>query len=680
MFAEVLLNVGLENRAIASTLMNTTSSRSHTILTLRLETQRRRRGDSSQLRSSNDFDSPYGRPVQSKLMLVDLAGSERVRRSVSQGARLAEAKSINSSLSALGNVIAALADISTSSKQGYSPSTTHIPYRDSKLTKLLQDSLCGSASTALIATVGPAAADHGETLSTLQFAARCMAVMKTFVDRGERDDSDDVDYVSECCGLREEVSMLEDELAKQQRITAAQSKIYDATIRQLYSDLATSKRSIAVASTVIDTEEEEQEPFDFDKLDTLIDRLSNAAQHSTAAISHTDVTPGSVGTLSSPTLSHVRERKQINHTNASGNTAVLDESFGESRIESSPREYGRSSASHRAHESASIRLMELASMQKEDAKRKRTQMSPFIRSDNMGTETGAGVGTVSNPPQRTLSTLKGSGSESDSNGDDGRNLTVQSDDRHYLHREGSMRLGDCDDSEEYGEFKGRDVSPLKAKKSTTVSEHMERVGLGPIMNLAVEPRAPSLPPTSHSPNRMHRSSSSVTARSLTLKLPPTESRIENRNRDDYRDVERYQRHERYSPGEVDVKRSCSEDVGSLVDRITSLSAAQISSLNPAMREQVIAMRRMFAMSGDAVLPPAGRSAKPAAYAFVSDRVARRGVSKEGDGDKQSHPIADSYVSVGGGRRSSARPTHWQHRYRDFNETESEYQSDPEEDY
>ena len=675
--------MGLENRAIASTLMNTTSSRSHTILTLRLETQRRRRGDSSQVRTSNDFDSPYGRPVQSKLMLVDLAGSERVRRSVSQGARLAEAKSINSSLSALGNVIAALADISTCSKQGYSPSMTHIPYRDSKLTKLLQDSLCGSASTALIATVGPAAVDHGETLSTLQFAARCMAVTKTFVDRGERDDSDDVDYVSECYGLREEVSMLEDELAKQQRIAAAQSKIYDATIRQLYSDLATSKRSAAL-STVIkseEVEEQEQEPFDFDKLDTLIDRLSNAAQHSTASI-YTDKTPRSVGTLSSPSTSHVRERKQINrHVNQ--NIAVLDEVVSESRIELAPVDHLGSSASHRAHESASIRLMELASMQKEDAKRKRTQM-PFMRSNyngtgtELGTGAGGGGGTVPYPPQRMISSLKGSGSDSDSDDDD-RDSTVQSEKDHYLHREGSLRLGgEC--NEEYGEFKGRDVSPLQVKKGTSISEHIDRVGLVPKTDRAVEPRAPTLPPASHSPNRLHRSSSSITAGSLTLKQPPTERHFENRNRDDYRDRGGYQRQEVYSSREADVERSCSEDVGSLVDRIASLSASQISSLNPAMREQVLAMQRMFAMGGDAVQPPAGRNAKPApaAYAFVSDR-ARSGV-REGDVDRLSHPIADSYVSVGGGRRSSARPTHWQHRYRDFNETESDYQSDQEEDY
>jgi kinesin family protein 3/17 len=94
----------------------------------------------------------YTRTLRSKLLMVDLAGSERVRRTVSKGARLSEAKSINTSLSALGNVIAALAETNVG----------HIPYRDSKLTRLLQDSLGGTARTALIATIGPAAVNYGK--------------------------------------------------------------------------------------------------------------------------------------------------------------------------------------------------------------------------------------------------------------------------------------------------------------------------------------------------------------------------------------------------------------------------------------------------------------------------------------------------------------------------------------
>lgn len=125
--AQELVNFGLENRAIAPTLMNTTSSRSHTVLTVHVE--KREAADAG----SDDVS----RTLRGKLLLVDLAGSERVRRTTSKGARLSEAKAINTSLSVLGNVIAALAE----------PGTTHIPFRDSKLTRLLQDSLGGTAST-----------------------------------------------------------------------------------------------------------------------------------------------------------------------------------------------------------------------------------------------------------------------------------------------------------------------------------------------------------------------------------------------------------------------------------------------------------------------------------------------------------------------------------------------------
>ena len=116
--AEALINLGLENRTIAPTLMNATSSRSHTVLTLSIERQGLNLGS----RTKN---------VRSKLLMVDLAGSERVRRTISKGTRLNEARSINTSLSALGNVIAALAE----------DKNVHVPYRDSKLTRLLQDSL-----------------------------------------------------------------------------------------------------------------------------------------------------------------------------------------------------------------------------------------------------------------------------------------------------------------------------------------------------------------------------------------------------------------------------------------------------------------------------------------------------------------------------------------------------------
>lgn len=98
-----------------------------------------------------------------KLNLVDLAGSERVRLTGATGRRLEESKKINQSLSALGNVIAALTD---------SKGRQHIPYRDSKLTRILEDSLGGNCKTTMMAMISPALESFVESLSTLKFANR----------------------------------------------------------------------------------------------------------------------------------------------------------------------------------------------------------------------------------------------------------------------------------------------------------------------------------------------------------------------------------------------------------------------------------------------------------------------------------------------------------------------------
>merc|ERR1719309_1100977 len=97
-----------------------------------------------------------------KLNLVDLAGSERQAKTGAVGDRLKEATKINLSLAALGNVISALVD----------GKSTHIPYRDSKLTRLLQDSLGGNARTVMVANIGPASYNYDESVTTLRFANR----------------------------------------------------------------------------------------------------------------------------------------------------------------------------------------------------------------------------------------------------------------------------------------------------------------------------------------------------------------------------------------------------------------------------------------------------------------------------------------------------------------------------
>ena len=138
-----ILSEGGRNRATGATSMNATSSRSHAVFTLSLE-----------LRVD-------GRSFTPKMHFVDLAGSERAKRTGASGERLQEGIQINKGLLALGNVINALCE-----------RHSHVPYRDSKLTRLLQDSLGGNSRTVMLACVSPSDADLEETLNTLKYANR----------------------------------------------------------------------------------------------------------------------------------------------------------------------------------------------------------------------------------------------------------------------------------------------------------------------------------------------------------------------------------------------------------------------------------------------------------------------------------------------------------------------------
>jgi len=145
------------NRRKAATNMNQISSRSHVVIMITVEQTPR-------------MTSPGGTYVRrAVLTVVDLAGSERVAKSGSEGRRLDEAKIINKSLSALGNCVCALSD----------PNATHIPFRDSKLTRLLSASLGGNSKTCLVANIGPSVTNFDESVSTLLFATRAMAVENT---------------------------------------------------------------------------------------------------------------------------------------------------------------------------------------------------------------------------------------------------------------------------------------------------------------------------------------------------------------------------------------------------------------------------------------------------------------------------------------------------------------------
>ena len=145
-----LMKLGNSNRSIASTLMNAESSRSHSIFVLSV-TQN----------NTQELSCKTG-----MLYLVDLAGSEKISKTGAAGQTLEEAKMINKSLTTLGKVIYALTD----------KKATHIPYRESKLTRILSESLGGTSKTCLIITCSPHPYNDAETLSTLRFGQRARSI------------------------------------------------------------------------------------------------------------------------------------------------------------------------------------------------------------------------------------------------------------------------------------------------------------------------------------------------------------------------------------------------------------------------------------------------------------------------------------------------------------------------
>uniref|UniRef100_K3Y4Y9 Kinesin motor domain-containing protein n=1 Tax=Setaria italica TaxID=4555 RepID=K3Y4Y9_SETIT len=183
-----LMKVGQRNRAVGSTALNERSSRSHSVLTVHVQGK----------------EVISGSTLRGCLHLVDLAGSERVDKSEATGERLTEAKHINKSLSALGDVIAALAQKSS-----------HVPYRNSKLTQVLQDALGGQAKTLMFVHVNPETDSFIETMSTLKFAER-VATIELGAARANKE-------VGQVKDLKEEIAKLKLALDEKER-EAAQFK------------------------------------------------------------------------------------------------------------------------------------------------------------------------------------------------------------------------------------------------------------------------------------------------------------------------------------------------------------------------------------------------------------------------------------------------------------------------
>ncbi|KAL4621528.1 hypothetical protein ACB092_06G234800 [Castanea dentata] len=238
-----LLQVGEANRHAANTKMNTESSRSHAILMVHIRRSVHEKGndeiDSQEKGTKSDLFDGNGIPIvrKSKLLIVDLAGSERIDKSGSEGLLLEEAKFINLSLSSLGKCINALAE-----------NSSHIPTRDSKLTRLLRDSFGGSARTSLIVTIGPSARHHAETASTIMFGQRAMKIVNMVKLKEE------FDYESLSRKLEGQVDHLTAEIERQQKLRDDDKYKLEKQLRECHDSLAEARKVLVTRSEFLEKE------------------------------------------------------------------------------------------------------------------------------------------------------------------------------------------------------------------------------------------------------------------------------------------------------------------------------------------------------------------------------------------------------------------------------------------
>ncbi|CAE7040393.1 KIN4A [Symbiodinium sp. CCMP2592] len=244
------LSDGSVQRTTGATLMNEQSSRSHSIFTLILE-QRRRIGGGDAW-SEEDY-------VTAKFHLVDLAGSERAKRTGAVGSRFKESISINSGLLALGNVISALGD---PAKRG-----SHVPYRESKLTRLLQDSLGGNSRTVMIACVSCADIDFEETLNTLKYAHRARNIKnKPVINHDPR--------TAQLAAMQDEIVALREQLQRANEGSSAAGGPADEVLELNHKLEVSETRSSELAERLAATETEREA---FRKY--LVDVYSVVCQH-----------------------------------------------------------------------------------------------------------------------------------------------------------------------------------------------------------------------------------------------------------------------------------------------------------------------------------------------------------------------------------------------------------------
>ncbi|TPX55052.1 hypothetical protein PhCBS80983_g05643 [Powellomyces hirtus] len=271
---EALMTLGNKNRSVGATLMNENSSRSHSIFTITVE-------------SSEPGADGKDRIVAGKLHLVDLAGSERQSKTGASGDRLKEATKINLSLSALGNCISALVDGKSS----------HVPYRDSKLTRLLQDSLGGNAKTLMIATLSPASYNYDETLSTLRYANRAKSIKNK-----PKVNEDPKDAMLKQC--QEEIEKLKMALAARQKGAGGAQPGQPRVITKVIKKTVVKKvprmvQRAPAAKTVSDDEEEDEEEDDIEEEtdDVIVETRTGEGGTSDTENSLADLDPETISRL-----------------------------------------------------------------------------------------------------------------------------------------------------------------------------------------------------------------------------------------------------------------------------------------------------------------------------------------------------------------------------------------------
>uniref|UniRef100_A0AAR2J472 Kinesin-like protein n=1 Tax=Pygocentrus nattereri TaxID=42514 RepID=A0AAR2J472_PYGNA len=248
------IDEGKSNRHVAVTNMNEHSSRSHSIFLINVKQE----------------NTQTEQKLSGKLYLVDLAGSEKVSKTGAEGAVLDEAKNINKSLSALGNVISALAE-----------GTTYVPYRDSKMTRILQDSLGGNCRTTIVICCSPSSFNEAETKSTLMFGQRAKTIKNTVCVNVELTLNDAIDdEINQQSQLAEK---LKQQMLDQEELLASSRRDHDnlqAELTRLQMENEASKEEVkevlqALEELAVNYDQKSQEVEDKTKdFESLSDELS----------------------------------------------------------------------------------------------------------------------------------------------------------------------------------------------------------------------------------------------------------------------------------------------------------------------------------------------------------------------------------------------------------------------